>query len=238
MQAYPGNSGRAGGTLLASLVACAACMFLSGPVTGLKFAIAADREIPKPTAVKSPLTPEESLKYLKITPGLKLEIAAAEPEVIDPIAIAFDEDSRLWVVEMTDYPNGPTPGEPPKSRIRILEDRDGDGRYETATLFADKLLFATGVQPWKGGVIVTLSGEVAYFKDTDGDGKADVRETWFRGFVEENPQLRANHPRFGLDNQIYISNGLRGGTVVADPKVWGKTTPPSPSATWISASIH
>ena len=210
------------------LICCITCAFISGPTTSDKFATAAEPEKAKPVTVKSPLTPEESLKYLKITPGLKLEIAACEPAVIDPVAVAFDEDGRMWVVEMTDYPNGPTPGEPPKSRISLLEDRNGDGRYETAAVFADKLLFCTGVQPWKGGVIATLSGEVAYFKDTDGDGKADLRETWFRGFVEENPQLRANHPRFGLDNQVYISNGLRGGNVVADPKTWGKSTPPVP----------
>lgn len=63
-------------------------------------------------------------------------------------------------------------------------------------------------------------GEVAWFKDTDGDFQADTRETWFNGFVEQNPQLRANHPTFGLDNHIYIANGLRGGTVVARRAAW------------------
>jgi putative membrane-bound dehydrogenase-like protein len=129
---------------------------------------------------------------------------------------------------MSDYPNGPGPGEPPKSRIKLLEDRDADGRFETAHLFADKLLFATGLQPWRGGAIVTLAGEIAYFKDTDGDHKADVRETWFRGFVQENPQLRANHPRFAIDNHIYVANGLKGGTIVADREKWGREIPPVP----------
>lgn len=121
---------------------------------------------------------------------------------------------------MSDYPNGPEPGKPPLSRIKLLEDKDGDGRYETAHVFADKLLFATGVQPWDGGVIVTLAGEVAYFKDTDGDHKADVRETWFTGFAQANPQLRANHPTFGPDGWIYVANGLRGGDVIATKKDW------------------
>ena len=165
-------------------------------------------------AVKSPLSPEGSLAHFHLPPGLKAEIVAAEPEVIDPVAIRFDEFGRLWVVEMRDYPNGPGAGRPPLSRVKLLEDRDGDGRFETAHVFADELLFATGVQPWKGGAFVTFSGKVEWMQDSDGDGKADHRETWFTGFAEENPQLRANHPRFALDNRIYVSNGLRGGSVV------------------------
>ncbi|MBW3543549.1 MAG: c-type cytochrome, partial [Planctomycetes bacterium] len=69
-------------------------------------------------------------------------------------------------------------------------------------------------------------GEVAYMKDTDGDGRADLRETWFTGFAEENPQLRANHPTFALDNRIYIANGLRGGTVVAKKAEWAAGAQP------------
>ncbi len=137
--------------------------------------------------------------------------------MIDPIAIRFDEDGRLWVVEMRDYPNGPKPGAAPLSRICQLFDADGDGRYESSRVFADELLFPTGLQPWQGGLIVTLAGQVVYLKDTDGDGRADLKEVWFQGFTAENPQLRANHPRLGLDNRVYIANGLRGG-VVADPR--------------------
>lgn len=146
--------------------------------------------------------------------SLRIELAAAEPEVVDPVAIRFDEDGRMWVVEMRDYPLGNPAGGEPLSRIRVLEDTDGDGRFESATTFSDKLLFVTGVQPWKGGAFVTLSGRVAYMKDIDGDGRADLDETWFEGFAEQNSQLRANHPRLALDNWIYVANGLRGGRVV------------------------
>lgn len=163
----------------------------------------------------SPLSPEDALGIFELAPGLRLQLVAAEPDIIDPVAAVFDEAGRLWVVEMRDYPNGPTPGAKPQSRIVILQDDDNDGRYTRTSVFAENLLFATGVQPWKDGVIVTMAGEVAFLKDTDGDGKADHRETWFTGFAEQNPQLRANHPTFGLDNQIYISNGLRGGDVIS-----------------------
>jgi putative membrane-bound dehydrogenase-like protein len=159
------------------------------------------------------LSPAESLKQIVVDPGLKVELVAHEPNVIDPIAIRFDEDGRMWVVEMRDYPTGPTKEFPAKSRISILRDKDGDGFFETAAVFADNLSFATGLQPWKGGVFVTSAGKVTYMKDTDGDGKADVNETWYTGFSQVNQQLRANHPTLALDNHIHIAAGLRGGTV-------------------------
>ena len=164
--------------------------------------------------VHSPLSPEASLEHILVSPGLRVEIVAHEPQVVDPVAIRFDEDGRLWVVEMRDYPRGPQEGELPRSRVSILRDEDTDGYFETATVFADHLLFATGIQPWQGGVFVTLAGQVAYMKDTTGDDRADLVETWYTGFAEANPQLRANHPRWALDNHIYIANGLRGGAIV------------------------
>jgi len=182
---------------------------------------------PQPaTQVSGPLSAEASLQHVQVAPGLRIELVAAEPQVVDPVAIAFDEDGRMWVVEMTDYPNGPSAGQPPKSRVRVLEDTDGDGRFETARTFVDQLLFATGLQLWKGGVFVTLAGKVVYYRDTTGDGKADVHETWFSGFAQKNQQLRANHPTLGLDNRIYIANGLRDGTIVGRPSSDGK--PPEP----------
>ena len=164
--------------------------------------------------IASPLSPADAQKHFQLADAsLRIELAAAEPDVIDPVAIRFGEDGRMWVVEMRDYPLG-LPGGGPLSQIRVLEDQDGDGHYEAPRTFADKLSFVTGLQPWKGGVFVTLAGRVAYMKDTDGDGRADLDETWFEGFAQQNSQLRANHPRLAMDNHIYVANGLRGGKVV------------------------
>lgn len=173
--------------------------------------------------LKSPLDANQArAAFVLSSPDLRIELVAAEPEVVDPVAIAFGNDGSLWVVEMRDYPYGPRPGtgEKPQSRIKHLRDANGDGRFETATVFADELLFPTGLMLWQDGLIVTLAGEITFFADRDHDGSAEVRETWFTGFTQENSQLRANHPTLGPDGRIYVANGLRGGTIVAARPDW------------------
>jgi putative membrane-bound dehydrogenase-like protein len=164
--------------------------------------------------VLGPVSPQDSLKHFVVQDGLTVELAACEPNVIDPVAVRFDENGRMWVVEMHDYPMTEITGDAVHSILKVLDDKDGDGFYETMHVVADDLRYATGAQPWKGGAIVTQSGRVSYLKDTTGDDRADITETWFTGFSELNQQLRANHPRLALDNHIYIANGLRGGKVV------------------------
>ncbi len=161
--------------------------------------------------VKSPLAPDEAVKEFRLEAGLRIELVASEPQIESPVAMAFDEDGRLFVAEMTDYPNA-GPGKP-LGKIKLLEDRDGNGRYERSTVFADGLLMVNGVMPWKGGVYVTAAPHVLWLKDTDGDGRADLREEVFEGFAVQNPQLRVSFPTLGIDNWIYVANGARGGKV-------------------------
>ncbi|CAN5870952.1 hypothetical protein BH23PLA1_BH23PLA1_22710 [soil metagenome] len=168
----------------------------------------------EPQEVRGPLSPARALEEFRVAPGLRVELVAAEPDVLDPVSIAFDEDLRLWVVEMPDYPNGPRDGQGPEGRIRILEDTNGDGQYDRNTLFADDLRFANGLLPWKGGAIVTAAPHIIYLKDTTGDGQADHREVLYEGFSTQNPQLQISFPTLGLDNWIYAANGLRGGKIV------------------------
>ena len=189
----------------------------------LVFAVSANRASAQVT--DGPPTANAVLASIQAHPDVTVELVAAEPLVQDPVAMQFDERGRLWVVEMGDYPGrppvdseessapGPSAVQRASSRIRLLRDRDGDGRYETSHLFADGLQFATGVQPWRDGVIVTLSGEIVFLADTNGDHTADLRETWLDGFAQQNPQLRANDPTFALDGWVYIATGLRGGAV-------------------------
>lgn len=164
-------------------------------------------------AQRGPLSPEAAQQQFRIDPGLRIELVACEPQIESPVAMAFDEQGRLWVVEMRDYPNGPAPGQPPQGRIKVLEDRDGDGRYEQSRVFADQLLFANGLLPWRDGVLVTAAPHILLLRDTDGDGVADKREVLYEGFATQNPQLRVSHPILGMDNWIYVANGLRGGQI-------------------------
>lgn len=161
-----------------------------------------------------PYSPEEAAKQFILHPDCKIELVAAEPDVIDPVHIAFNTDGKLWVVEYTDYPNGPGDGQPGLSRIRVLSDDDEDGRYNNPVTFAEKLLFANGLMFWKDGVIVTTDGKIQFMRDTDGDGKSDETQVWFEGFATKNPQLRHNHPQLAIDCKIYVANGLRGGDIV------------------------
>lgn len=155
-------------------------------------------ELPRST----PLSPEEALKSFEIAPGFKLELVAAEPLVADPIAICFDENSRMYVVEMRGYSEN---REEKISRIRLLEDTDSDGKYEKSTIFADNLLWPTAIHCWKGGVFVADAPDLYYLKDTTGDGVADERKVVLTGFGTSNVQGLVNSFQWSLDNRLIIA---------------------------------
>jgi len=159
------------------------------------------------------LSAEQSLAALRVRPGFKVELVACEPLVMDPIAFEWGPDGRLWVVEMGDYPLGLDGQGKPGGRIKFLEDLDGDGRYDKATVFLEGVNFPTGVMPWREGVLVAAAPEIFYAEDTDGDGKADKRETLYAGFHEGNQQHRLNGFDYGLDNWVYGANGDSGGSI-------------------------
>ena len=160
-----------------------------------------------PTPTSQPLSPLDSLKKIHVRNGYGVELVAAEPLTIDPVAIDWDTAGRLWVVEMADYPLGMDGKGAPGGRVRVLEDTDGDGRYDKSTLFADGLNFPTGLLTWRGGVIVTAAPDILFLRDTDGDGKADTREVLVSGLTTGNQQLRANGLRWGLDNWVHCAAG-------------------------------
>jgi putative membrane-bound dehydrogenase-like protein len=171
---------------------------------------------PKPDAPPAgPLTPKEELATFRVPKGFRVELVACEPEVIDPVAMAFDEEGRIFVAEMPGYPNeGVATGEKITSgRIKMLEDRDGDGFYEKSTLYAKGLRFPTGVMPWKGGLIVANAPEIVYLEDTDGDGKADKQRTLYTGFDLANIQQLVNSLQWSMDNWVHACAGGKGGTI-------------------------
>ncbi|MPY89925.1 MAG: dehydrogenase, partial [Luteitalea sp.] len=121
------------------------------------------------------LAPEAALASFEVADGLQIELVASEPLVFSPVAMAFDERDRLFVVEMPGYPLGNPPGKKPADRVALLEDSDGDGRMDQRTVYADGLAYPTGVLPWKDGIIVTCAPDILFLRDTDGDGRADQR---------------------------------------------------------------
>jgi hypothetical protein len=115
----------------------------------------------------APLSPEEALKSFDVAPGFQIELVAAEPLVVDPVAMAFDEYNRLFVVEMRDYSEQDHDN---LGRVRLLEDDDGDGRFDRSTIYAEGLSWPTAIICWDGGVFVGAPPDIFYLKDTDGDG--------------------------------------------------------------------
>ncbi|MCC6154441.1 MAG: dehydrogenase, partial [Candidatus Hydrogenedentes bacterium] len=162
-----------------------------------------------------PKSPEAGRASINVRPGLRVELVAAEPLVVDPVSIAWGPDGKLWVVEMRDYPLGMDGNGKPGSRVKFLEDIDSDGKYDKATVFLDKLNFATGVMPWRDGVLVTAAPQILFAKDTNGDGKADEKEILYDGFIQGNQQHRINGLRWGLDNWIHCANGDSGGAITS-----------------------
>ena len=166
-------------------------------------------------AVPAPLSPLDSWRTLHPRPGMQIELVAHEPLVADPVAFDWGPDGRLWVAEMTDYPEGDPTTDPPGGRVRVLEDTTGDGRYDRAEVFLSGLSYPTSVLAWRDGVLVMAAPDIIYAEDRDGDGRADHQEVLFTGMVPGNPQHRANGLVRGLDNWLYCANGDSGGRVRA-----------------------
>jgi len=182
-------------------------------------AVTAQAGVGSPPELPPPSSPEEALKLFDPRPGMKVELVAAEPLIVDPVAFDWGPDGRLWVVEMRDYPNGLTwrkPGDKlgePGGRIKVLTDENGDGRYDKATVFLEGLSYPTGIKVWRKGVLITAAPEILYAEDSDGDGKADVKEAMYVGFKEGNQQHRVNGLRWGVDGWLYVGNGDSGGKI-------------------------
>ena len=158
-----------------------------------------------------PTEADEAVHTFRIKKGFAIGLAASEPNVADPVSMSFDANGRLYVVEMIGYSErrGDKVGQ-----VRLLEDVDGDGHYEKASVFAPGLAWPTAVFCYDGGVFVVVTPDLLYLKDTTGDGVADLRKVIYTGFGKGrsrlNMQALPNSLRWGLDNRIYgvtSSNG-------------------------------
>lgn len=160
--------------------------------------------------------PEAALQTFQVRKGFHLELVASEPNIASPVTLSFDEDGRMFVVEMIDYSER-RDEVPHLGRIRMLEDLDGDGVYEKSTIFATNLPWPTAMFCYHGGVFVGATPDILYLQDTNGDGRADIQDRVFTGFAAGvdriNVQELLNSFVWGLDNRIHGATSGEGGVI-------------------------
>ena len=163
---------------------------------------------PEPVKYQAPLSAQDSMRYTQVPADFDLQLFAAEPDVVKPIYMAWDERGRAWVVEAKDYPHGlVNEGLPGESFIKICEDTNGDGKADKFTLFAEKLNLATALVFVNGGIIVSEARRMLFLKDTNGDDKADVRQVLLPGWgIGDTHAMQSNLGR-GFDNWLYGAVG-------------------------------
>jgi putative membrane-bound dehydrogenase-like protein len=165
-------------------------------------------EVPK---LQEALAPDESKKLIQKPVDFSIELFASEPDIQNPIAMAWDERGRLWIVESVDYPNTfkETDGQA-NDRIKICEDTDGDGKADKFTVFADGLNIPTSMVFANGGIIVSMAPDFVFMKDTDGDDVADVKEVIMTGWGKNDTHAGPSNLQYGFDNKIWGVTGYSG----------------------------
>ncbi len=176
----------------------------SGVLSG--YGSSADSE-PASNAVPRSASPPsaEHLPVFEVKPGFRMELVAAEPLIAAPVAMAFDENGRLFVVERYDDPNRTGPNAH-SGRIRLLEDREREGEFHVSTIYADKLPWASAIACYGGGVFVVAGPDIIYLKDTMTNGIADLRNVVFTGLGSTNPVdmlVPPNNLTWGMDNRVH-----------------------------------
>jgi len=164
-----------------------------------------------------PLPPAEAQKKFTVPPGFEVRLFAAEPDVVNPVAMTWDERGRLWVVELYEYPLGAPKGQKARDRVKILEDTDGDGKADKVTVFVDGLNLATGIALGNGGVYVGQAPDLLFFEDTDGDDVADKKSVVKTGFGLDDRHELLNGFAWGPDGWLYMTQGVFTHSKVKNP---------------------
>jgi putative heme-binding domain-containing protein len=154
----------------------------------------------------APRSPAEAVRAMTVPVGFQVEVVAAEPDIVNPVAMTFDERGRIWLTESLEYPrHAPGPG---RDRVKVLEDTDGDGKADRFTVFADGLNIPSGIAVGHGGVWVANSPDILFLRDRDGDGKADAREVVATSFGRFDTHELPNSLTWGPDGWLYGWNGV------------------------------
>ena len=150
---------------------------------------------------------EQERATFVVPDGVEVNLFAADPRIAKPIQMNFDSKGRLWIASSEVYPHI-KPGQKPTDKVLVLEDKDSDGRADTAQVFAEGLLIPTGVLPGHDGVYVANSTELLHFRDTDGDGKADQQSVVLSGFGTEDTHHILHTLRWGRDGCLYMNQSI------------------------------
>jgi mono/diheme cytochrome c family protein/glucose/arabinose dehydrogenase len=157
----------------------------------------------------APLAPEAALKTFYMPPGYRIELVASEPLIQEPVALDWDLEGRLWVVEMPGFMADLTGSNEhePIGRVVVLEDADRDGRMDKRTVFAEGLILARSIKVLDRGILVAEPPNLWLMKDTTGDLKMDTKELVTNQFgrFEGDPQNNANGFVWALDNRMYTA---------------------------------
>ena len=156
--------------------------------------------------------PQKALDTLKMAPGFRVELVAAEPLVEDPVAMAWDGEGRLWVVEMRGFmPDVDGTGEDVRNgQVVVLEDTNADGKMDKSTVFLDKLQMPRAIAMVEGGVLVSEPPYLWYCEDTDGDLVSDRKTEVFKGYGKQGPvEHTENALTPAIDNWMYNAKSSR-----------------------------
>ena len=166
------------------------------------------------TKAQAALPTPQSLQLMTLRPRFNVKSFAVEPMIGNIIDFTWDARGRMWAVETQDYPNNLLPDSVRgNDRILIIDDTNRDGRADRVTVFADGLNLATTLAFANGGLVVGQAPHMLFFKDTNGDDKADERKILFTGFPRNDTHGSISNLRYGFDNQVWGSvgyNGFRG----------------------------
>ncbi len=178
--------------------------FAALPVSPLAAAEAIPHAQDKPPG--PPLSPAEAIAKMTVPEGFSVELVASEPDIVNPVAMTFDERGRIWITESLEYPRHDAG--PGRDRVKVLEDTDGDGRADKFTVFAEGLNIPSGIAVGYGGVWVANAPDILFLQDTDGDGKADKQEVVVTGFGRHDTHELPNSLTWGPDGWLYGLNGV------------------------------
>lgn len=181
---------------------------------------AAGRDISYNAVRDGPRTPEEQRRAFKLPPGFEMELVAAESEGIGKfIAVAWDASMRLWTMTALEYPVDANENQSAsdalfarggRDRVVVFDDVYGSavGAAARPRIFADGLVMPLGVQPYRDGVIVQYGADIRFYRDTDGDGRADRHEVVLTGFGTQDSHLFPHQFLRQPGGTMFVAQGL------------------------------